>query len=317
MSNVYISTKGQLSKCDEHFVFKDYLGKSVSILPLNTDKIILCNTVSITGEAFYLLSKFRIPVSIRTSGNNEIISIQYPSEKNVFLKQLQYKMLEDEERKLQIAKTIVLGKIKNQLAFIQRIKRNAADKTKISDSVIKIKQIPKKVEKCESLESLRGLEGMTARFYFSILGLHIKPDWAIFEKRSKHPPETNVNAVLSYLYFLLSGEVEIAIQSEGLDCMVGNLHELQYGRQSLVYDLMEEFRVPFADIICCRLFNHKILNQKDFIKEQKVVYLTREGMKKVVAEFESKMNQTIQINEIEHTCRDAIFKQVEAYKNVL
>ena len=40
-------------------------------------------------------------------------------------------------------------------------------------------------------------------------------------------------------------------------------------------------------------------------------------MKKVIAEFESKMNQTIQINKIEHTLRDVIFKQVDAYKNVL
>ena len=65
MSNVYISSRGQLSKCDEHFIFRDYQGKSISIFPLNTDKFILCNSVSITGEAFYLLSKFKIPVTIR------------------------------------------------------------------------------------------------------------------------------------------------------------------------------------------------------------------------------------------------------------
>ena len=62
----------------------------------------------------------------------------------------------------------------------------------------------------------------------------------MFEKRSKHPPKTNVNAVLSFLYYLLSEEVEFAIQSEGLDCNAGTLHEIQQGRKSLVYDLMED-----------------------------------------------------------------------------
>lgn len=204
MSNVYISTRGLLSKCDEHFIFKDYQGNCVSILPVNTDKFILCGSVSITGEAFYLLSKFKIPVSIRTFRNNENISIQYSEDKNVFLRQLQYKIIEDEEKALDIARTIVLEKIKNQLAFIQRIKRSNSDKTHITEAVSKIKENIKDVNKCETIQSLRGLEGIIARNYFSVFSMNIKPKWAIFEKRSKHPPETNVK---SYLYYLLSDEV--------------------------------------------------------------------------------------------------------------
>lgn len=147
------------------------------------------------------------------------------------------------------------------------------------------------------------------RYYFSVLKLHIKPEWAVFEKRSKNPPETNVNAVLSFLYYLLAEEVELALQSEGFDCMAGVLHEIQYGRKSLVYDLMEEFRTPFADVIYCRLFNHKILNEEDFTQEGKAVYLTRDSMKKVIAEFEAKMSQEIKIGDNEITCRDFIFRQ--------
>lgn len=317
MSNVYISSRGQLSKCDEHFIFKDYQGKCISIFPVNTDKLILCNSVSITGEAFYLLSKFKIPITIRTFRNNENISLQYSDDKNVLIKQLQYKALENEEKSLEIAKAIVRGKIKNQLAFIQRIKRTETNKTRISEVVNRIKEILFKIPNCKSLNSLRGLEGLSARYYFSIFDLHIKPEWAIFEKRSKHPPKTNVNAVLSFLYYLLSEEVEFAIQSEGLDCNTGTLHKIQQGRKLLVYDLMEEFRVPFADVLCCRLFNHKILKKDDFIQEDQAIYLTKEGMNKVITEFESKMSQTIKKDDTEFLCRDIVFNQARLYKSVL
>ena len=123
--------------------------------------------------------------------------------------------------------------------------------------------------------------------------------------------------MLSFLYYLLSEEVEFAIQSEGLDCNAGTLHEIQQGRKSLVYDLMEEFRVPFADVLCCRLFNHKILKENDFIQEDHAIYLTKECMNKVITEFESKMSQTIKKDDTEFLCRDIVFNQARLYKSVL
>lgn len=50
-------------------------------------------------------------------------SLQYDGSKNVFLRQIQYRLLDDEEKTLLMAKSIVRGKIQNQLTYMQRIAR--------------------------------------------------------------------------------------------------------------------------------------------------------------------------------------------------
>ncbi|HZK19570.1 MAG TPA: CRISPR-associated endonuclease Cas1, partial [Treponemataceae bacterium] len=152
---------------------------------------------------------------------------------------------------------------------------------------------------------------------------NISPDWAVFGGRSKNPPKSNVNAVLSFLYTLLMYRITSALESQGLDTMAGVLHVINYGRASLVFDLMEEFRTPVADSICCSLFNLKVLKQDDFeeknfspsdenfpldtcdneearnenamlaSKSETGILLTQNGLKKVIKQFEDKMNSQL------------------------
>ncbi len=58
-----------------------------------------------------------------------------------------------------------------------------------------------------------------------------------------NPPQDNVNAVLSFLYTLIFYRVDAALEGAGLDPYVGYLHKLNYGKQALAFDLVEEFRV--------------------------------------------------------------------------
>lgn len=103
-----------------------------------------------------------------------MVAIYIVSEKgkNVFLRLKQYKIAQDEKKSLETAKMIVRGKIKNQISFMQRIKRkNQIDDKKILDAIIKIKLFLNDVENCESTESLRGVEGCASRCYFEVFRL--------------------------------------------------------------------------------------------------------------------------------------------------
>ena len=130
--------------------------------------------------------------------------------------------------------------------------------------VTAVKNLLSDSERTESVDSLRGYEGSAARKYFEVFGYNLQPDWADFKKRSKNPPRSNVNAVLSFLYTLLSYRIESALESTGLDICAGNLHAVNYGRNALVFDLIEEFRSPIADSLCCSLFNLGTLKEDDF-----------------------------------------------------
>jgi CRISPR-associated protein Cas1 len=62
--------------------------------------------------------------------------------------------------------------------------------------------------------------------------------------------------------------VYAAVRIAGLDPYPGFLHSLDYGRFSLVLDLMEEFRPIIVDTLTLSLFNLKILKHDDFVVEK-------------------------------------------------
>lgn len=298
MRSVYIlSNHGRLSKEGGHLMFKDRDSHCTKILPAQTDRIFIMGNSSITGDAMSMILRAKIPVTYITLGGKCMGQISYGEGKNVFLRKRQFEQGFDEARSVEIAKSIVRGKIKNQLAFMRRIQRSRSETADMNPMVDSIKNFLKDIARCETKDSLRGIEGSAARQYFSVLRNNILPEWAVFAERSRNPPETNVNAVLSFFYSLLGNYVKSAVVSCGLDPMLGNLHELTYGQDALVFDLMEEFRVPVADTLTCSLFNKNVLCEGDFreadVSGKKGVYLTAEGAKKACVCFEQKIRSLV------------------------
>jgi CRISPR-associated protein Cas1 len=61
-----------------------------------------------------------------------------------------------------------------------------------------------------------------------------------FETRSRRPPLDPINAILSYMYSILSNEVASALESVGLDAYAGFMHTDRPGRISLALDFIYE-----------------------------------------------------------------------------
>jgi CRISPR-associated protein Cas1 len=93
----------------------------------------------------------------------------------------------------------------------------------------------------ERRATVLGLEGAAGRAYFACLG-RLVPEAYRFEGRSRHPAADGFNAMLNYAYGVLYALVERACVCAGLDPFVGFLHTDNYGKKSLVFDLLEPFR---------------------------------------------------------------------------
>jgi CRISPR-associated protein Cas1 len=121
--------------------------------------------------------------------------------------------------------------------------------------------------------------------------------------------------------------VETAIEISGLDKTIGFLHDAGYGKNSLVFDLMEQFRTPVVDTLCCSLFNRGVLTLDDFYGSnsepdsnegnEKSIMLTREGISKVIAAFEKKVDTMIHCQNGELSYTDIIIEQAAHFKRVL
>lgn len=320
MGDVFIlSDFGKLSKAGGHLLYTDFEGRTKPILPFKTDMLVFASSVSITGDVFQILSDNGIPAFIIGRHGRKNIRLDYGCGKNVFLRQEQFRLLDDKKRVLEISKSIISGKIRNQITFVMRIARNNPDLTEIDTIAEQMKAILKKVGSCRTADGVRGQEGNAARLYFSVLDLNIRPKWAMLGTRSHHPPKTNVNSVLSFLYSLLTCKIQTALEAFGLDTMAGNIHELSYGKDALAYDMVEEFRTPFADTLCCHLFNHGMLCADDFRDEDGGVYLTEHGAGIVASEFEKKLSEEITVSRLGKSLpyRKIFLEQSRHYRDVV
>lgn len=322
MATAYIiSDYGKLGKHDDVLVFTQPDGERTVLYPYKTDRLVLMGRVSISADALWLLSRHKIPTTLISNRGEFNGKIDFGDGKNVFLRQKQYRLLDDTKASLEIARSIVVGKIRNSLSFVQRIKRkNDSDDERVAVAIEAMKNAMNDADKTDDIEKLRGYEGSAARAYFSVFAMNILPEWASFPKRSRNPPETNVNAVLSFLYTLLSYRVDGAIEAHGMDSYCGNLHALDYGSTSLVFDLMEEFRVAVCDTVCCSLFNLGMLKEDDFESENEIgVYMKKAALKTVIAAFEEKMDSEILYAHSRERMpyKKIIHEQAHLYKRVL
>lgn len=121
----------------------------------------------------------------------------------------------------------------------------------------------------------------------------LPPDTELrWTSRSRRPPLDAMNALLSFLYTLLTHDCRSACEAVGLDPAVGFLHRDRPGRPSLALDLMEELRAPLADRLALSLVNRRQLRAGDFQKmDSGAVLLTDEGRKTVLTAWQERKRE--------------------------
>lgn len=345
MSTIYlVANKGRLGKKGQTLSLQMDEKTTKVIFPYRTEQLVLIGNIDISTPALKMLMHHRInTVFVNKNGkfNGKLI---FNKGKNVFLRQKQFKLIEDPDFVLAMAKSIAAGKIHNQFVFMQRIRRER-HVAEVSEQVERVKDILDRLPYAESVDTVRGLEGAAARAYFSTFKYAIVPDWAHFPGRSMNPPKSNVNAVLSFLYTLILNRVEAALETIGLDPYVGFLHAMEYGKTSLAFDMMEEFRVPLSDTLTVSMFNLGVLNESDFrevnfspeddefpldaelpSEEEKAtankthgILLTQEGLRKVIPQFEKKLESKIMhaLSDKRLNYKQIIFAQASHLKRVI
>ena len=113
-----------------------------------------------------------------------------------------------------------------------------------------------------------------------------------FEHRVKHPSLDPVNALLSLGYVLVTNEIAALAESVGFDPLIGFLHGLRYGRQSLPLDLVEEFRQPVVDGLVLTLVNKRSINENDFHKgDDGAFFLNKEAFSRFLEVYEDRLDK--------------------------
>lgn len=259
--------------------------------------------VQISTQALREIFYREIPVAFFTTGGWFCGRAIGHEARNVELRRAQYARFEDEGTRLRLARGVVASKIKNCRTFLRRNAETVGDELRQFDAWAE------HTRAAASLETLLGIEGAAAAGYFAVFDRMLKSDFGfLFEKRNRRPPEDPVNAMLSCAYALLVKDLTLAVETVGLDPLLGFYHRPRAGRPALALDLMEEFRPLVADSVVVAAVNTGAVPLDDFVRSAGACALSPRGRKKLIAAYERRMDQ-----EIEHP----VFGYRASYRRVL
>lgn len=188
-----------------------------------------------------------------------------------------------------VASALVAGKLRNQRTLLRRHGGEAA-----RAAVGQLAELARAAEGERQSASLLGIEGTGARIYFERFGALLRGGGAAaatfaFEERNRRPPRDAVNALLSFVYALLTKDAVTALLAAGLDPYVGLYHRPRFGRPALALDLMEEMRPLVGDSTVLMAINNGEVGERDFVERAGGVALTPEARRKVIAAYERRM----------------------------
>lgn len=293
MTSLYLTEEGtHLTLKDNRIVIKkssDIL-KEVSLEKV--DNIVIIGNISITSPLSIELLEREIPVNWLSSTGKFYGRLEPTTSVNIMRQREQFKCAENNEFSLALAKSFIIGKVKNCQVVLRRYNRNVSDKD-VSENIEELKRYVIKISEAETVEELLGYEGNSAKLYFKSLGKMVKEEFK-FDKRTRRPPKDKFNCLLSLGYTLLLYEIYTAIINKGLHPYCSFLHKIRNGHPALASDLIEEWRPTVVDSLVMNLIQTKIITHEHFLPQDEVsggVFLTNEGLKIFIKKFEERLKQ--------------------------
>lgn len=300
LNTLYITSKKTYLSRERETVLISVNKEVKHQFPIHLLEGIVCfGNVICTPSLMQLCALNKVAISFLSERGRFLAKVQGPVSGNVLLRREQYRKADDLIHSSNVARSIIIGKIANLRTVIMRGARELEDESArmiLKKSTLHLGHLIQRLEKTSELDSLRGIEGEASKTYFSgfdHLILSQKMDF-FFKARSRRPPLDNMNALLSFLYTILTHDVASAIESVGLDPAVGFLHRDRPGRPSLALDLMEEFRPFIADRIAITLVNRMQIKGKGFVRsESGDIRMDEDTRKEVLVAYQKRKQEEI------------------------
>jgi CRISPR-associated protein Cas1 len=299
LNTIYVTTEGSgLRKDGENLVVEND-GVTLGRVPLHMlASVVAFGGIFLSPSLMQACASHGITIVMLDRNGRFQARVEGPVSGNVLLRRAQYKASDAPE---DIVKSIILGKITNQRAVLMRALRDYGEDYD-QDTKMALLEVTQRLARSLSyvnqytleLDTLRGIEGDAAKLYFGVFNHLIRsPDPELsFTVRSRRPPLDPINALLSFLYTLLTHDCRSAAESVGLDPAVGFLHRDRPGRPSLALDLMEELRPILADRLVLSLINRRQLRAKDFeTRDGGAIILNDEARKTVLTAWQERKKE--------------------------
>lgn len=268
LNTLYITKQGSyLHKERETLVIKLGDEKLAQFPSLSIGNILCFGQVSVSPFLMGYCADEGIGIAFFTEYGRFLARVKGRQTGNVLLRRAQYRWADCSDKSVAVARLFVAAKIANSRNVLQRELRNHGEDLKLDEAVKRLKNSLRRVQYATSVPEIMGIEGEAASSYFAVFNQLLRGAGFSFNGRVRRPPTDPVNALLSFVYSLITQECISALYGVGLDPFVGFLHQDRPGRPSLALDLLEEFRAFWADRLVLTVINRKQIQLNDFITE--------------------------------------------------
>jgi CRISPR-associated protein Cas1 len=265
-------------------------------VPLHHLSSVVCwSGVRMSGEAMAACAERGVAVVWLGWSGRFLARVEGAMSNTATLRRAQYRAADDEARTLALARAFVAGKLANARSLLRRAARTRDEDVATLDAAAdRLAVLAKTCVDARDLDQLRGVEGDGAARYFGAFDAMLGPGVLRFEKRSRRPPENEINALLSFGYALLSTDCVAALNAAGLDPAVGYLHPERSGRPALALDLMEELRPIMVDRMVLAMVRRAQVDASGFERlTTGEVRMTAATRKAVIVEYQQRKREEV------------------------
>jgi CRISPR-associated protein Cas1 len=263
------------------FVVKDSKGNSerYPLFEKEIGEVVLKSGNMVSTGALASLGFWDVDVMIMTSRGRPVAILKgLDDDSHVSTRVAQYEALKD-GRGLEIAKQFVLGKLEGQNQVLKKYGLRQFDFKKI--------ERVKKLE-TEDLTQLRKklltYESHASRAYFQRI-FSLFPDSVRPEGRRTFKAYDGINNLFNLGYELLSWKVQKALVNAKLEPYLGFVHSEQYGKPSLVCDMMEIYRFIVDDYL---IQHYRKITKNRFVTKKEPLTRKKVGKREYLNNFDSK-----------------------------
>lgn len=294
-----------LGKRDNQIVVKEKGHELDYFLAEELSQVIITGKGSVSFDALKLMASNNVDVVVLNWAGDLIYRLSPPEVKNVQARREQF-LGYDDYRGGYLAKEFIKAKLKNQRSVLGSLAKSREFTNPYAYQEIlicreNISKYERQLVKVENMPidhirgTIFGLEGKASIKYWKGLAMVLPYDFG-FEGRSGRGATDGINAMLNYGYGILKGYIWRAIHLAALDPYAGYLHADRWGRPSLVFDLIEEFRQQVVDRTVLSLVNRKVVKKSEFSLEKDMCRMSDRVRQLLISSILDKMESKIKFN---------------------
>ena len=312
----HIIQDGVLNKKDYALLFENESQRHH--IPVEaTQQLNIYGNITLTSSVLKPISDKKIRV-VFLDKYGELLGHFVPSEysSSALVSEKQFSVYGNFEKRLQLAKKFEIAGIHNMRSNIRYY--NKKQPGVFDETIHALSGYIEDVVREQCIENMMLIEARARQKYYLAFNDIMRNEVFLFYKRTRRPPEDNLNAMISFGNTLLYNCILQIIWRTSLDPRVGIIHAANNRSHTLNLDFADIFKPIIVDRIIFSLVNCHQIKKEHFESKNGGVCLNKEGKKIFVTAFEDKLQQKfVQKGNKSFTYKQLLEKEVRDYQQYI